>query len=73
ALVPVHRYLSTPNNVQVNATIKIDKSVFGAGHDYVIGISCHQGLPGIATGLDWSQVAYPFSESVTWSHTFNVP
>jgi len=71
-LIPVHRYVSTPNNVQVNATVKIDKSVFGAGHDYVIGISCHEGLPGIATGLDWSQVAYPFSESVTWSHPFNV-
>jgi len=71
-LVPVHRYLSTPNNVQVNATIKVDKSVFAQGHDYVIGVSCHAGLPGIATGLDWSQVSYPFSESVTWSHSFNV-
>jgi hypothetical protein len=73
ALVPVHRFLSTPNNVQVNATIQVDKSIFAAGHDYVIGISCHQGLPGVATALDWSHVSYPFSESVTWSHPFNVP
>jgi hypothetical protein len=72
ALVPVHRFISTPNNVQVNATIQVDKSIFAAGQDYVIGISCHQGLPMVATALDWSHVTYPFSESVTWSHPFNV-
>jgi hypothetical protein len=71
-LVPVHRFISTPNNVQVNATIQVDKSIFAAGHDYVIGISCHQGLPAVATALDWSHVAYPFSESVTWTHPFNI-
>jgi hypothetical protein len=70
-LLPVHRFLSTPNNVQVNATIQVDKTIFATGHDYVIGISCHQGLPGVTTSLDWSKVSYPFSESVTWSHPFN--
>jgi len=72
ALVPVHRFISTPNNVQVNATIQVDKSIFVAGHDYVIGISCHQGLPMVSTALDWSHVSYPFSESVTWTHPFSV-
>jgi len=71
-LVPVQRYLSTPNNADVNATIKVDKSVFVQGRDYVIGVACHAGLPGVASGLDWTQVSYPFSESVTWSHVFNV-
>jgi hypothetical protein len=76
ALVPVHRFISTPNNVQVNATIQVDKSIFAPGTDYVIGISCHQGLPGVATSLDWTKVPpapYSFSESVTWTHPFNVP
>jgi hypothetical protein len=71
-LVPVHRFLSAPNNVQVNATIQVDKSIFAAGQDYVVGISCHQGLPGVTAALDWSRFTYPFSESVTWSHPFNV-
>ena len=74
-LVPVHRFLSVPNNVQVNATIQVDKSIFAGGHDYVIGISCHQGLPKVPTQLDWSKLPdppYVFSESVTWSHPFSV-
>jgi hypothetical protein len=72
SLVPVHRYLSAPNNVSVNDKIMIDKSVFAAGHDYILGISCHHGLPGVTTALDWSKVSYPFTEAVTWSLPFNV-
>ncbi|MEO6774405.1 MAG: hypothetical protein ABI467_15520 [Kofleriaceae bacterium] len=71
-LVPVHRFISTPNNVQVNSTIQVDGSIFTAGQDYLIGISCHAGLPGVATALDWTQVTYPFSESVIWSYPFTV-
>jgi hypothetical protein len=74
ALVPVHRYLLAPNNGSVNSTIVVDKSMFAVGQNYIIGIACHSGLPGVAPALDWSQVASPFTfvEAVSWSLAFTV-
>jgi hypothetical protein len=74
ALVPVHRYLLAPNNGGVNTNIQIEGSVFASGQNYLVGIACHHGLPGVTTALDWSQLLspYAFVEAVTWSTPFTV-
>ncbi|HEY6039487.1 MAG TPA: hypothetical protein VIV58_34645 [Kofleriaceae bacterium] len=72
---PVHRFLSAV--VPTTAPITIDASIFEPTHDYVIGVVCHQGLPGVKAsstqpGYDWSKVSYPFMESTLYSYPFRV-
>jgi len=76
SLSAVRRFLS--QSPPSSGPILIDPSAFDATHHYVFGIACHAGLPGVATfgtqlGGDWSQVAYPFSESMLYSYPFVVP
>jgi hypothetical protein len=78
SLVAVRRFLAQIVPANDSSAIQIDPSVFDTTHHYVFGIACHNGLPGVATntnqlGGDWSQVAYPFSESMVYSYPFVVP
>ncbi len=78
-LTPVRVYLTTdvstvPHGAfqTIAAPIRIDRTVFGIGGEFVFAIQTHRGAPAASIG-DFSQVSFPQVVATVFTRTFMVP